>query len=158
MLYLDKPLYHGKEEVARIVNIDGFVVQSLENDSLKSSIQEININNGISFDLFISFFFFFFLRYKNVTPFVKISKRQGFLELWNISFYFYFSDFIYSSRRYKRILLRKNKRNIRVISIGTMFNPIKRKQMKFQRNNGGDYFTINEYLAASLKRWQFNQL
>lgn len=60
MLYLDKPLYHGKEEVARIVNIDGFVVQSLENDSLKSSIQEININNGISFDLFISFFFFFF--------------------------------------------------------------------------------------------------
>lgn len=81
MLYLDKPLYHGKEEVARIVNIDGFVVQSLENDSLKSSIQEININNGISFDLFISFFFFFFLRYKNVTPFVKISKRQGFLEL-----------------------------------------------------------------------------
>ena len=36
MLYLDKPLYHGKEEVARIVNIDGFVVQSLENDSLKS--------------------------------------------------------------------------------------------------------------------------
>ena len=30
--------------------------------------------------------------------------------------------------------------------------------MKFQRNNGGDYFTINEYLAASLKRWQFNQL
>lgn len=77
MLYLDKPLYHGKEEVARIVNIDGFVVQSLENDSLKSSIQEININNGINFDLFISFFF---LRYKNVTPFVKISKKAKFFQ------------------------------------------------------------------------------
>lgn len=30
--------------------------------------------------------------------------------------------------------------------------------MKFQRNNAGDYFSINEYLAIPLKRWQFNQL
>lgn len=80
MLYLDKPLYHGKEEITRIVNIDGFVVQLFENDSLKSSIQEITEQR---FRFIFDYTFFFFLRHKNVTPFVKISKRQDFQQVFS---------------------------------------------------------------------------
>lgn len=99
MLYLDKPLYHGKEEVTRIVNIDGFVVQSLENDSLKSSIREITEQFRLIFDYILSFVFFCDI--KVLHHLWKFQKGKifstGVLELWNINFYFYFSGFVYSS-------------------------------------------------------------